>query len=70
MDEKCKYKPVERSGLYIMVFFILVQIWGTSINITRLERKVDKIWGAITNQSISAEASGFDKQRDEKKEKK
>jgi hypothetical protein len=70
MDEKCKHKPVERPGLYMMVFFILVQVWGTSINVTRLEKKVDEIGDAIANQSISAEASDFDKQRHKNEEKK
>ena len=50
---ECNYKPVERTGLYIMVFLILtLGPCGTSKRLNKINDRLDNIEQQIDNKAV------------------
>jgi len=53
--EKCKYKPIERAGLYIMVFIAMMNTCSIDTTVDTIKDKVTIIEEYVANQSLNSD---------------
>ena len=54
-EEQCKYKHVDRSGLYIMVFLLLMETCGLKDRLNEIEAKLDSVVNSVVTNEVGLE---------------